>query len=138
MNISVRYYTRSGNTRKLAEAIAAAVGAEAADLQSDLTEKADLLFLGSSLYAGSFDPAVADFLTRNGKNIGKLVCFGSSASGRSTFEKVRKFASEQGISLAEAHFDCPGHFLFLHQDRPNDRDLAEAAAFAEKVCREEA
>lgn len=36
MNIAVRYYTRSGNTKKLADAIANAVSAEAKDLSNSL------------------------------------------------------------------------------------------------------
>ena len=51
MKIAVRYYTRSGNTKKLAEAIAKAVGAEAKTVDEPLWEDVDILFLGSSVYA---------------------------------------------------------------------------------------
>ena len=51
MKIAVRYYTRSGNTQKLAEAVAAAVGVEALPVSEPLTEPVDVLFLGCSYYA---------------------------------------------------------------------------------------
>lgn len=51
MNVVVRFYTRSGNTKKLAEAVACAAAASAIDVIVSLTEKADILFLGSSYYA---------------------------------------------------------------------------------------
>ena len=55
MNIAVRYYTRSGNTKKLAEAVASAVSAEAKDINEPLIERADILFLGCSYYAFDID-----------------------------------------------------------------------------------
>ena len=44
MNIQVRYYTRSGNTKKLADAIAASVNAECASVDCELKEKADKVY----------------------------------------------------------------------------------------------
>ena len=133
MKAAVRYHTRSGNTKKLAEAIAAEAGVSAADLSATLSEKADVLFLGSSLYAGNFDPAVGEFIEKNAGKIGLIACFGSSASGRSTFSKLKAFAESKGVSVCEEHFDCFGHFLFLHKNRPNEEDFAAAAAFAKRI-----
>ena len=48
MTVAVRYYTKTGNTKRLAEAIAAAVGAEALPISEPVTEQADILFLGNS------------------------------------------------------------------------------------------
>ena len=62
MIIAVRYLSKGGNTRKLAEAIAREVGTEARDVSEDLTEKADMLFLANSVYGGLYDPAVGRFL----------------------------------------------------------------------------
>ena len=45
MKIAVRYYTRSGNTKKLADAIAEAASVDAKDVSVTLEEKADILFL---------------------------------------------------------------------------------------------
>ncbi|MDR3138316.1 MAG: hypothetical protein LBT95_01445 [Treponema sp.] len=42
MKIAVRYHSRSGNTKKIAEAIAEAAGADAADCGRPVTEAADL------------------------------------------------------------------------------------------------
>ena len=49
MKVAVRYYTKTGNTKKLAEAIAEAVGAEALSLNTPIEEPVDILFLGNSL-----------------------------------------------------------------------------------------
>lgn len=130
--IAVRYVSRGGNTKKLAEAVAAAVGEAALTLDQPLEEKVDILFLGSSLYAFTFDEAVGTFLESHADKIGKLVCFGSSASGQSTYPKIKEFALQKGIEVSEEHFNCLGHFLFMHKQRPNDKDLAAVASFAKK------
>ena len=43
MKIAIRYYTRSGNTKKLAEAIAEAASVEAKDVSVPLEEEVDVL-----------------------------------------------------------------------------------------------
>ena len=134
MNAQVRYHSVTGNTKRLAEAVAEAAGAAAKPVSEDLEEQADVLFLGSSLYKFTFDPAVGEFLRRNAEKIGTLAVFGSSASGKSTHEKLRALAEPLGIFVLPREFVCLGKFLFLHRDRPNDGDLAAAAQFARDVC----
>ena len=46
MKIAVRYFSRGGNTKKLADAIAKAVGVDAETTSVPLTEDVDILFLG--------------------------------------------------------------------------------------------
>jgi len=131
--IAVRYFTRSGNTKKLAEAVARAVKAGEKPVSADLPAKTDLLFLGSSVYAGRFDPAVGEFLVRNVDKIGKICVFGSSASGKTVRRKLEKLLETTGVTVLKEEFSCPGHFLFMHKERPNRDDLKRAAAFALEI-----
>ena len=39
-------------------------------------------------------------------------------------------AEDMGIAVSDAYFHCPGAFMFLHKNRPNDEDCKNAAAFA--------
>ena len=133
MNIAVRYYTRSGNTKKLAEAVAGAVGAPAMDVTVPLDEKADILFLGSSYYAFDVDAKVKEFLKKNKDNIDKIVCFGTSAMMKSMKKPITKVAKELGLTVADEEFHCRGSFGPMHQGRPNEKDLAEVADFAKKI-----
>ena len=50
MKVAVRYYSKGGNTKKLAEAIAEAVGEKAQTTDVKLTEDVDILFLCNSVY----------------------------------------------------------------------------------------
>ncbi len=134
MKIAVRYYTKTGNTKRLAEAVAGAVGAEALPLSAAIEEPVDILFLGNSYYAFSIDPEVRDFLRSLDKSkVGRIVNFGSAAMLNSTWKKVKAEADKAGIPMDEREFHCRGEFKGLHKGRPNEDDLKEAAAFAKAV-----
>ena len=135
MKIAVRYYTKTGNTKKLAEAIAKAVGVEALPLSVPIPEPVDILFLGNSYYAFSIDPEVRDFVRGLDKAmVGKIVNFGSAAMLNSTYKKVKAEADRVGIPMDEREFHCRGEFKGIHKGRPNEEDLREAAAFAKKIA----
>lgn len=137
MNIAVRYYTKTGNTRRLAEAVAGAVGAQALPVDSPIEDPVDLLFLGNSYYAFSIDPEVRNFIRSLDRNkVGKIVNFGSAAMLNSTYKKVKAEADKIGIPVDEREFHCRGEFKGLHKGRPNGEDLKAAAEFAKKIVRE--
>lgn len=133
MNISVRYYTRSGNTRKLADAIAETLGCQAESIKAALEEKADILFLGCSYYAFDIDESVKKFINENKDKIGKIVVFGTSAGMGSTHKCVKKVADAAGVEIADEVFHCYGSFGPFHKNRPNAEDLADARRFAKKI-----
>ena len=131
MKFAVRYYTKTGNTKRLAEAVAKAVGAEALPLSSPIEEPVDILFLGNSYYAFSIDPEVRKFIRSLSKDkVGRIVNFGSAAMLNSTWKKVKAEADKKGIPMDKREFHCKGEFKGLHKGRPNIEDLAAAAEFA--------
>lgn len=135
MKIAVRYYTKTGNTKRLAEAVAEAVGAEALPLSAPVEDAVDLLFLGNSYYAFSIDPEVRDFVrSLDSGKVGRIVNFGSVAMLNSTYKKVKAEADKVGIPMDEREFHCRGEFKGLHKGRPNEEDLKAAAAFARKIA----
>ena len=132
MRIDVRYYSKNGGTKKLAEAIAKAVDAECKTVDQPLEKFADVVFLGASVYGGKPDPAVTKFIADNARNIGKIVVFGSACTGKSTFPAIKSAAAGQAVKTAEMFFQCKGQFWFFNKNRPNDQDCADAADFAKK------
>jgi len=133
MNIAVRYYSRGGNTKKVAEAIASALGVEALDITHPV-ENADVLFLGSSMYAFTVDKNVKAFVSGLKKENAKLlVNFSTSASDTSTHKKVAKCLEDKDIQVCDKHLSIPGHFLMMNKGRPNENDLENAKAFAKEV-----
>ncbi len=134
MKIAVRYYTKTGNTKRLAEAIGKAVGAEALPISTPISEPVDILFLGNSYYAFSIDPEVRSFIKGLDKTkVGKIVNFGSAAMLNSTWKKVKAEADKAGIPMDEREFHCKGEFKGLHKGKPDEADMKAAAQFAAKI-----
>ena len=134
MKIAVRYYTKTGNTQRLAEAVAQAAGVEALPLTSPITEPVDILFLGNSYYAFSIDPEVRAFIRSLGKaKVGKIVNFGSAAMLNSTYKKVKAEADKVGIPMDEREFHCKGEFKGVHKGKPDQEDLKAVQEFTRKI-----
>ncbi|MBQ1333753.1 MAG: flavodoxin [Clostridia bacterium] len=133
MKAAVRYHSRGGNTKKLALAIAEAVGVEALGMDKPLTEDVDILFIGSAVYAHGVDEAVKTFIRGIDVKVGKAVNFSTAAIVKSTYKQVGKLLSEKGIPQAAEEFYCRGSFGMMHKGRPNEADLKAAAEFAKKI-----
>ncbi|MCR5319659.1 MAG: flavodoxin [Lachnospiraceae bacterium] len=134
MTYAVRYYTKTGNTKRLAEAIAKELGVEALPISTPVEEKVDYLFLGNSYYAFNIDPEVKAFVASLSKDkVGEIINFGSAAMLNSTYKKVKAEADKVGIKMMEKEFHCKGEFKGIHKGRPNADDERAAAAFARDI-----
>ena len=134
MKTAVRYYTKGGNTKRLAEAVAQALGVEALPISTPIQEPVDILFLGNSYYAFSIDPEVRSFVKGLDKNmVGKIVNFGTAAMLNSTYKKVKAEADKVGIPMDEREFHCRGEFKGIHKGKPDAADLKAAADFAKSI-----
>lgn len=137
MKIAVRYYTRSGNTEKLANAIGEALAIPAESIAAPLGDKVDVLLLGCSYYAFDMDPEVKKFLSENAEKIGKVACFGTSAMMKSMVKPMKKVTDALGILLADTEFHCRGSFGPANKGRPNEADLTAAKEFALNLIEKE-
>ena len=133
MTYAVRYYTKTGNTKRLAEAVANELGVEALPISEPVNEAVDYLFLGNSYYAFNIDPEVRAFVASLDKEkIGKIVNFGSAAMLNSTYKKVKAVADKVGIPMDDKEFHCKGEFKGIHKGRPNESDIADVVQFAKQ------
>ncbi len=133
MKIAIRYYTKTGNTKKMAEALSEAVGVEALTVDNPLTEDVDILFLGSAVYAAGVDAKVKEFIENIDVNVGKIVNFSSAALIESTYKQVKKIAENNNLTMAEEEFHCRGAFKLVHRGRPNDEDLRNLQEFGKSI-----
>ena len=137
MTYAVRYFTQTGNTKRLAEAIAQELGVQALPISTPITEKVDVLFLGNSYYAFTIAPEVREFVAGLEKaNVGKIINFGTAAMMNSTYKKVRSVAATKGIPVLDREFHCKGEFKGMNKGRPNDDDLKAARVFAKSIRKE--
>lgn len=133
MKIAIRYYTKTGNTKKLAEAIGSAINVEAKTVDEPLTEDVDILFLGSAVYAAGIDERVKEFIENIDVNVGKVVNFSSAALIESTYNQVKKQVEQKGLKMSEDEFHCRGAFKFVHRGHPDETDLKNAQEFAKRI-----
>lgn len=133
MKIEIRYFTKTGNTKKLAEAIAQELNIEAQELSAPLSEKTDILFLCNSVYWAGADGSVKKFITENKSNIGLLVNVSTAAMIESTYAQIKKIAEKEGVKLSDKEFHCRGKFTALHSGHPDEADIADVKAFVRKV-----
>ena len=137
MKYAVRYYTKTGNTQRLAEAIAAELDIHAYPISKPIDEKVDVLFLGNSYYAFTIDPEVRDFVSKLSKDkVGKIVNFGTAAMMKSTYKKVRSVADMVGIPVLDKEFHCKGEFKGMNKGRPDQNDIKAAREFAASIKKE--
>ncbi|MCR5755107.1 MAG: flavodoxin [Acetatifactor sp.] len=134
MKVEVRYFSRTGNTKKLADAIAEVAGVEAKRMDEPITEATDILFLGSSVYAAGVDQAVKEFIkSLQPEKIKKVVNFSTAALLPSTYKQISKLLEAQGISLDTREFHCRGSFQMMHRGKPDENDIQEVKRFTKSI-----
>lgn len=130
MTVAVRYYTKTGNSKKLAEAIAPELGVKAESVEVPLPGHVDQLFLCNAVYAYGINDAVKRFVEENAGNIGEIVNVSSAALIQSTHKKMGKIAAAANVPLSSREFHCRGQFKNVHRGHPDEADLEAAREFA--------
>jgi flavodoxin len=134
LKVAIRYYSRSGNTERLARTIGAQLGEIAQKTEKPLTEPVDILFVGGGLYAGKLHKNLRSYLASLDPSIVKeVVCFSTAATDTPIVERVREILAPLGIVVSDRFFHCKGKFLLTNKGRPNHEDLKAAGVFARNV-----
>lgn len=130
MNIEVRYLSKSGNTEKLAKAIAEEVGVVAETITKGVSKTTDILFLGGAVYGAGVDSKIKSFISNLDNNIKEVVVFSTAAIIPSAYPQMKKLLEKKGIKVSDQEFHCRGQFLITHRGRPNANDIRLAKEFA--------
>jgi len=131
----VVYYSMSGNTKKVAETIAAELGVQAENvkLKEGLT-KDSFVFLGSGCYASKPGKPLQDFIARNDFKGKQVALFGTSLGGVGDEGKVMEELLKPAGALIKGSFHCKGKaFLLFNKGHPSDEELAKAREFAKEM-----
>jgi len=134
MKYAIRYYSQTGNTKKLALAIADELKIEAKDVKEPLEEDVEVLFLCSSVYWHGVNKNVKAFVNDNAKKIGTIVNVSTAALIESTYAQMKKITKKANVKLSEREFHCRGKFAALHASHPNDDDLNKLKEFIKEVA----
>ena len=127
--VAVRYYSKSGNTKLLAEAIGKGAGVIPISVDEDsakITENIDVLFIGGALYAYGLDKVMNEYLVGiDGSKVKKAVVFSTSWISKHSIDLIKKALVAKGIEVADE--TC------YVRNKPNEKQMAEAEAFAKKM-----
>jgi flavodoxin len=137
MNTAVAYFSRTGNTKKVAEAIASAARCSAQAISEyDAGKPVDVLFIGGSIYGGKLEPSLEEFIrSLSPGRVGKAVVFSTHVSGDKANALVRAALSTQNIPVAEECYSCKGVFLLFNMGHPNGAELEDAGKFAASMIK---
>jgi len=134
MNIKIVYLSKTGHSKKIAQAIGQELGIEPLNISDNPTVfGADLLIIAGGVYYGDCDPELAEFGAKiKPVNAQKVALITSCSSKKDTLSKL--IASLKG-NYIEIVGDCiiPGAFLLVNFGHPNKQDIETAVAFARKT-----
>lgn len=105
MNVEVRYFSKFGNTKRIAEAIAEGANVTAKTVDEPASEYVDVMFLGGAPYANVMDPELRKFAEGlSGDNVGRVVLFTTSNWSRRTVLSLRKILKKKNIKVDDDYF----------------------------------
>ena len=115
MKTAVRYFSKLGNTKKIAEAIAQGAGVKAVSIADDpkLQEYIDILFLGGAPYANIMAPELKEYAeSLKAEQVGRVILFTTSNWSRRTVLALRKLLVNNGIKVDKEYFYA--HMLHIN------------------------
>ena len=133
--INVIYATKTKHSRKIANAVAGALGVSAQDaLNHPTLGETDLLFIVGGLYGGESLPELLDYAsTLSSTQVKSAALITSSVSDKKGQEGVRSRLESKGIAVVD-EFRCIGNFLFFQLGHPNKMEVQNAVDFAVRVA----
>ena len=132
----VVYYSLTGNTKKVAEAIATELDVAAEDVKAkDKLAEDSFVFLGAGLYGPLRAWGLKRFIDNNNFHGRKVALFGTSGEGKGKeLGALEEAVAAKGAEVAGSFF-CRGRFLFLLRRHPTSIDLDKARQFAREVAK---
>jgi len=140
MNIRIVYYSgRSGNTLKVATAMAEALNIRAEQIGKEkivFSEPVDLLFIGSGIYMHKPHKKVRTLIRKiNPAIVRNAAAFGTYGNQSEIGEQIKGLLLEQGINVLDEPFVCKGASVGTdNKGHPDATDLENVKEFAEKIA----
>lgn len=135
---AIRYYSKFGHSKQMAQAIEDIAGAKAAPVSEPLQQPVELLFLGAGVLLGKVNGAVFDFIGSLPPEMVKcVVLFGSCAIIDSPVPQMAKALEARGIEVCKKSFTCKGAMGPIHKGHPDAKDLEDFKAFASSLIQPE-
>ena len=133
----VIYYSMTGNTKRMASAIAEELGVEARSVKETAALPGDgLLFIGSGCYGDKPGEDMAKFITGNDFSGRKVALFGTSGAGAGKEVSAMEEALRNKGADVVGRFHCKGRaFVVVNMGHPGRDDFEGARKFAREAVK---
>ncbi|MBD3212851.1 MAG: hypothetical protein GF311_09605 [Candidatus Lokiarchaeota archaeon] len=124
MKILITYFSNTGNTEKVANAMKDALSDQEIDLfkakemNPQNLNNYDIVILGSGIYAGKINRSILDLMKRADQIPSKFILFNTHASlehYQHSFKRVKKIISNAGAEVI-GEWDCRGDNIGLPKE----------------------
>ena len=125
MKSAIRYFSKLGHTKDIANAMGEELGIEAISIvdEPELKEEVDVLFLGGAPYANIMDNKLREYAKRLEPDlVKKIVLFTTSNWSRRTVRSLKKILRSKGIEVEEEYFYA--HMLNIPNRIPKAKEFA--------------
>jgi flavodoxin len=132
----VLLYSRTGNTKLLANAIAEELGVKTSGLIAALVDpKAEIIFLGSGCYGSRPGDDMMKFIDNNDFSGRKVAVFGTSGGNMGIEgDRICQALEHKGATILGS-YHCKGKaFLLFNLGHPDEEDLGGARKFAKEMA----
>ena len=101
MNIAVRYQSRGGNTKAIAEAVAKAAASRAESVEVPLNGPVDVLFIGGGVYASNIDESLQKYIDALNPEFVKTAAVFTTGGFMGATDKISAALKAKGINVCE-------------------------------------
>lgn len=128
MNIALRYYSRSGNTKKVADIISEEIAIRPYTIETPIDENIDKLFIGGAIYAGNFSKNLRNYIdTIPSDLVKKVYIFSTSGFNKNSNYKMKEEFIKKGIEVSEIDFFCKGRKVNEKEEINQMKEFAKKA-----------
>ena len=134
--INIIYATMTKHSKKIAEAVGAALQVKAQNVKENpVLGETGLLFIVGGIYGGESMPEMLEFVKKlDGTKIKSAALITSSVSDKKGQESVRKLLEEKGIKVVD-EMRCFGNFVVVKLGHPNKTEINRAVEFAKALAK---
>lgn len=139
----VVYYSRTGNTEKIAKAISEEIKGQEYNIKMfDKSEinlnEIDTIFVGSGIYGGKLDESIKNYILslKNDKPYNIAVFITRAGIGKAYINEIRDFIEKvrnNGNKVCDDFFECYGKGIIFHRKHPKQEDFKKAANWVKNI-----
>lgn len=124
MKVAIRYYSKLGHTKHIADAMGEELGIKAISIvnEPNLKEEVDILFLGGAPYANVMDEKLRTYAKGLKKELVKrVILFTTSNWSRRTVRSLKKILTNNEIEVDKDYFYA--HMLKISKRIPKAKEF---------------